>query len=282
MAKRGMFSVSNLMKEREANSNIASLFLNQLEKTIVELEEDRKPSTYYAPSSLHCVRQMYFKRKGFPEEEEIKDPSFIGICESGTDRHERIQKALLKMKELGYDFEYYDVETYVKEHGLKDIEIKSKRGMETHCINTRYNLSFMTDGILKYLPTGEFFVFEFKTEVSQKFNFRDDNDIMHEPQGCCYALSFNIDNVIYLYEDRNFCNKKPFIFKADKALTKLLVTDKIDRCEYYLEKNEVPPKVTDIEVDRNFKESTHKPGTTRPVDKVCRYCKYRKECSKWL
>ena len=40
---RGMFSVSNLKKEQEANKNVASLFLNKLENAIVKLEPEYKP-----------------------------------------------------------------------------------------------------------------------------------------------------------------------------------------------------------------------------------------------
>ena len=122
---RGLFSVSNLVKEKEANKNVASLFLKRIEEAIVKLEPEYKPSIYYKPSSLVCLRQMYFTRKGIPPEDEIKDPSFIGICESGSDRHNRIQNVLSHMKDLGMEFEYIDVETYVKEHNLTDIEIKA-------------------------------------------------------------------------------------------------------------------------------------------------------------
>ena len=141
---RGMFSVSNLIKEQEASKNVASLFLKRINEAIVKLDPDKKPSNYYKPSSLMCVRQMYFTRKGVKPEEEMKDPTLIGICESGTDRHDRIQRVLASMKELGMEFEYVDVETYVRENDLRDIEIIERKGMETKCFNKRYNISFLT------------------------------------------------------------------------------------------------------------------------------------------
>ena len=149
---RGLFSVSNLVKEREANKNVASLFLKRINEAIIKLDPSKKPSNYYKPSSLMCMRQMYFTRKGIQPEEEAKDPTLIGICESGTDRHDRIQHVLAAMKDLGMEFEYIDVETYVKEHNLVDIEIKEKKGMETKCFNKRYNISFLTVGIIRYIP----------------------------------------------------------------------------------------------------------------------------------
>ena len=72
---RGLFSVSNLIKESEASKNIASLFLRRIEEAYVKLEPDYKPSIYYKPSSLVCIRQMYFTRKGIEPEKEIVPPA---------------------------------------------------------------------------------------------------------------------------------------------------------------------------------------------------------------
>ena len=156
---RGLFSVSNLIKKEEASKNIASLFLQRIEEAYVKIQPPYKPSIYYIPSSLVCLRQMYFTRKGIDPEEEYKTASGIGILESGTDRHDRIQHVLDAMKNRGMEFEYIDVETYVKEHNLADIEIIEKKGMETKCFNKRYNMSFLTDGIIKYIPENKYFIF---------------------------------------------------------------------------------------------------------------------------
>ena len=126
---------------------------------------------------------MYFTRKGIEPEKENKTASGIGILESGTDRHDRIQHVLDSMKDLGMEFEYIDVETYVKEHNLSDIEIIEKKGMETKCFNKRYNMSFLTDGIIKYLPENKYYIFEFKTEISQKFQSREKEELLHIVEG---------------------------------------------------------------------------------------------------
>ena len=78
---RGLFSVSNLIKKEEASKNIASLFLQRIEEAYVKLQPPYKPSIYYKPSSLVCLRQMYFTRKGIDPEEEYKTASGIGILE---------------------------------------------------------------------------------------------------------------------------------------------------------------------------------------------------------
>lgn len=277
---RGLFSVSNLVKEQEASKNIASLFLKRIEEAIVKLEPDYKPSIYYKPSSMICLRQMFFTRKGVTPEDEAKSPSFIGICESGSDRHDRIQRVLDQMKQLGMEFEYIDVETYVKEHNLADIEILSKKGMETHCFNKRYNISFFTDGIIKYIPENKYFIFEYKTEVSQKFAKRDEEELVHRTQAAAYALSFGIEDTLFVYEDRNFCNKKSFHYNVTEEDKQEKVIKKIKTCEKYLKEDKVPPKVTNKDIDPTFIGGQDR--LTGPSAKICQYCKYKGECQKYL
>lgn len=277
---RGLFSVSNLIKEREAQGNIASLFLKRIEEAVVKLEPEIKPSIYYKPSSLICMRQMYFTRLGIEQEEEKKSAAGIGICESGTDRHDRIQRVLAQMKNLGMEFEYIDVETYVKEHNLTDIEIKDKKGMETKCFNKRYNISFLTDGIIRYIPTNKYFIFEYKTEVSMKFRNRTEEEMVHRTQAACYSLSFGIDDTLFVYENRDVCEKKAFHYHSDYNEQKAKVIDKIKTCEEHLKNGKVPPKLTNKDIDPNFIGG--KDRVSGPSAKICQYCKYKKECSKYL
>lgn len=277
---RGLFSVSNLVKDREANKNVASLFLKRIEEAVVKLEPEYKPSNYYKPSSLICLRQMYFTRKGIPPEDEVKNASFIGICESGSDRHDRIQRVLSQMKDLGMEFEYIDVETYVKEHNLADIEIKEKKGMETHCFNKRYNISFFTDGIIKYIPENKYFIFEYKTEVSMKFNKREEEELIHRTQAAAYALSFGINDTLFVYEDRNVCNKKAFHYHVTEEDKRQKVVYKILNCEKYLAEDKIPPKLKNTDIDPNFVGGQDR--LTGPSAKICQYCKYKEECYKHL
>lgn len=277
---RGLFSVSNLIKKEEASKNIASLFLQRIEEAYVKIQPPYKSSIYYKPSSLVCLRQMYFTRKGIDPEEEYKTASGIGILESGTDRHDRIQHVLDAMKNLGMEFEYIDVETYVKEHNLADIEIIEKKGMETKCFNKRYNMSFLTDGIIKYIPENKYFIFEFKTEISQKFQTREHEEVIHQSQAACYALNFGIPDTLFVYEDRNFCNHKAFHYHVTEEDKKFKVTDKIEKVEQYLKEDKVPPKITNKDIDPNYVGG--KDRVTGPSAKICQYCKFKEHCNKYL
>lgn len=277
---RGLFSVSNLIKKEEASKNIASLFLQRIEEAYVKIQPPYKPSIYYKPSSLVCLRQMYFTRKGIDPEEEYKTASGIGILESGTDRHDRIQHVLDAMKNLGMEFEYIDVETYVKEHNLADIEIIEKKGMETKCFNKRYNMSFLTDGIIKYIPENKYFIFEFKTEISQKFQTREHEEVIHQSQAACYALNFGIPDTLFVYEDRNFCNHKAFHYHVTEDDKKFKVTNKIEKVEQYLKEDKVPPKITNKDIDPNYVGGQDR--VTGPSAKICQYCKFKEHCNKYL
>ena len=99
---------------------------------------------------MNCIRNMWYQVNGSDQDDGQTTYSLIGICNSGSDIHERIQKAVCAMKDNGMDCEYVDVETYVKDNGLKDIDIVSKQGMETKLYHKKYNMSFLCDGIIKY------------------------------------------------------------------------------------------------------------------------------------
>lgn len=133
-----------------------------------------------------------------------------GICESGTDGHIRILQAIENMKNvLNIDVEYIDVAEFVKQRNLTDLEIREKSGMETKLYHKKLNMSFMTDGIIRY--KGKYFIFEFKTETSDKFYQRKGVDKKHYNQATAYSIAFKLDKVLFIYENRNTLDKKAYI-----------------------------------------------------------------------
>lgn len=247
---------------------VEDLFLHDLEKTIVVSEHSSRQkkviSTHYKPSALNCLRQMfYYKRGEEVDGTQTRDASMVGILQCGTDRHERLQAAMVKMKELTDGrWEYVDVATFIKEKKIKNVVVKGKNGIETKCYNKVYDLSFQCDGILKYTDTSGkvfYFILEIKTETSRKFWARRDYDDKHVNQGVCYSLSFGIDSVLFLYECRDDCNKKPYIFKVETK-DKDRVVAQMANCDAFLKANRLPPKHT---------------NTT-----LCKWCDYRGRCRK--
>lgn len=262
MARSGaLLNVLNLVNAEVEELPIEQQFLNDL-KASIELQDQKsgyKPSKTYKPSSMHCIRNMYFQIKGAEQEGNRASSELIGICESGTDRHERIQDAVASMVENGIDCEYCDVGEYVSTHNLPDIEIKSKQGNETKLYNKELNISFLCDGIIRY--KGKYYILEIKTETANKFWDRKGVNPDHYLQGTAYSLSLGIDDVIFLYECRDTCIKKTFMFHVSCDMRENL-RNKILTCNKYVNWNEVPPKPQEAS------------------KKMCAYCSYAKLCER--
>lgn len=228
-----------------------------------ERDDDRnkKPSKTYSPSSMKCIRNMYYKVTG-AETETNDGYSLIGINESGSARHEMIQRYIYTMKKRGFDCEYVDVGSFILSRGLTDIIVKQQadpeKGIfETKLYNKKYNFSFLCDGIIRY--KGQYLLLEIKTEVSFKFQGRKGVDPGHLDQASAYSCMLGLDKVLFLYESRDLCLKKPYLLTVTEQ-NRIELMAKRDRCQVYVEKGVVPPK----------------PDCDR---KVCQYCPYPRRCS---
>lgn len=232
-------------------------FLKQLELTIQAGEQvtKRVRSTNYKPSALNCPRQMFYYRKGIAVDPEPTPPSLVGVAQSGTDRHKRIQDAVMAMAKQGYDCRYIDVADFVRKFKPKGTKVVGKYGAETKCYNDIYKMSFMCDGILKI--GNKYYVLEIKTESTFKFTARFGVDEKHYAQATCYSLLFGLDDVIFLYENRDTCTKKTFLFKVTEKMRQDIV-DKIGFVEKCLAENELPQG--------------------KREEKVCMYCDYKNRC----
>ena len=109
---------------------------------------------------MKCVRNMYYQVIG--EDYDESDPKYsnIGILNSGTDIHIRVQQAIEGMKDNGIDCEYIDVADFVTSRNLDYLTIREKKGMETKLYHNLLNMSFMTDGIIRY--KGKYYILEIK------------------------------------------------------------------------------------------------------------------------
>ena len=252
----------NLIDAANEELSVEQQFLNDLRASIEmnDSKNARKPSQSYKPSSMNCIRNMYFQMIGADCESDRASSELVGICESGTDRHDRIQKAVMAMKENGIDCEYIDVADYVRSHNLTDrLDIVSQQGNETKLYNKEYQMSFLCDGIIRY--KGKYYILEIKTETANKFWDRTGVNPAHLNQGTAYSVSFDIDDVLFLYECRDTCNKKAYMLHITDNMKQELVW-KILECNGYVERQVPPPKPQDA-------------GT-----KLCAYCSYSDLCKR--
>lgn len=248
----------DLIRNKVDNLPIEQCFLTDLKATVSACNPPSKRSAYFKPSSLQCMRIMYFDRIQAPIDAAMTEYSGARICETGSNSHECIQRYVSKMRELGKDWEFVDVETYIKEKQLDYLTVKSKKLFETHLIDTRYGISFLCDGILKH--AGHYYIFEIKTETDDKGLGRDEADPYHKFQSVSYSLSLGINDIIWLYEERNFCCPKAF---------HTIVTDE-DRLNLIQRFETVEQAVKDLIPPEKC--------TSR---KTCTYCPYKTECRKY-
>lgn len=261
MARNSLKGICRLIDQANEKLSPEQSFLADLKRSI-EMSADgekRKPSQTYKPSSMKCIRNMYYQRTGAEPDEELTSYCSVGISYSGTDIHLRIQNAVESMKNHGIDCEYIDVADFVKSRNLDYLEVVSKSGMETKLYHKTLNMSFMCDGIIRY--KGQYYILEIKTEASFKWTNRTDTDPSHYNQGTAYSVAFNLPKVIFLYVNRDILDMKAYMFIPTNEAKEELIGS-IEECEGYVGRLICPPKPADI--PRN----------------VCNYCSYKSQCRK--
>lgn len=261
MARQSLINIMNLLDAEKEARSVEKVFLDDLKKSI-ELSAARNkklPSLTYKPSGMNCMRASYYTITGTEPTNEETNYVLEGICNAGTDIHVRVQNAVIAMKENGMDCEWVDVEKFVKSRNLTDLEVTAHTPTETKLYNKRYNISFMCDGIVKY--KGRYYILEFKTETSYKWQTRQDVDPKHFNQATAYSLSFGIDEVIFVYITRDVLDMKSYLFKVTNDMKQNLV-GYMTTCDTYISKHQVPPK----------------PADASP--KKCQYCSYKLQCRK--
>lgn len=238
-------------------------FLTELKRSIErdELRGRRKPSNFYKPSGMSCIRNMYYVRTGAKQDETGNSYISWGICNSGSDTHERIQKAVSRMMKNGFDCEYVDVAEYVKSRNLDYLEVVGKSGVETHLHHKTLFLSFLCDGVIRY--KGKYYILEIKTESSSKWYSREGVDPVHYRQATAYSTALGIDEVLFLYINRDVFDMKAYMFNVTDEMKQDFV-GLIEECESYVNKLIAPPKPEDIS------------------RKTCEFCGYKTQCRKEL
>ena len=265
MARSSLKSVMRLLDDVNIEPAVEESFLYDLKRSIekTEYKNRRLPSQTYKPSGMNCIRSMYYQIIGVEPTDSPANYSNVGICNSGSDIHQRIQQAVLDMKGNDIDCEYINVADYVRSRNFTYLDIVKEPDFEhgdyeTKLFHKPLNMSFLCDGIIKY--KGKYYILELKTEASFKFNSRGEVDKKHYNQGTAYSLAFGIDDVIFVYINRDLLDMKSYMFHVTDEMRNELV-NKITECDSYVDSKTTPPK-------------------PEMSNKVCAYCSYKQQCDR--
>lgn len=257
--RNSLKNICRLINESTQEIPIEQQFLSDLKRSIelTDKKNKRVPSKTYKPSSMNCIRNMYYQRIG--QEPDTSDAGYclIGICNSGTDIHLRIQNAVLDMQNNGIDCEYVKVSDFVKQRKFDYLDIVDDSGVETKLFHKDLNMSFLCDGIIRYKD--HYYILELKTENSFKFVERQGVNPDHYNQGTAYSIAFNLPEVIFVYISRDNLDMKAFMFKPTDEMKQDLI-GKIDLCEQHIMNGTIPdiPQIVS--------------------KKTCQYCSYKSIC----
>lgn len=221
-----------------------------------------------SPSKLWCEVQEAFRLQGIPMEAEDRNFESFGYKESGNARHKEIQKFLKNHP----DVEWIEPEDYIKEFGLPfvasysdrvmdlvrkhpDISVKEAREIledyETGLSHTTQPLSLKLDGIIKW--KGIYYILEIKTIGKREFEKVPLDK--HQPQGIVYSFLMKIENILWVYE-----NREDFKIKA--------IVQKVREEEHQRIRNKL---------NRIIKHRDDVTLLERNLGR-CNYCRYEKHC----
>lgn len=252
---RTLLSLINMAVEQVPDNES---FLIDLKSTVAMLNPDHSASAAFKPSSLNCLRKCYFDFVQAPMDSHIADYSSVRIPETGSSSHEAIQSYVARMKECGKDCEWVRPKDWIEQNNLEYLQVLKEGEFETLLLDTRYNIRFKCDGIIKY--RGTVYILEIKTETEMKSGKRVDADLNHQNQSICYSLSLGIDKIMWLYESRDLCIPKTFITTVTSEQKSNLIMD-FETVEQAVKDGCPPP---------------------RPENrKSCQYCLYTNECKKY-
>ncbi len=271
--KSALANLHRMIQESQKEMPTEASFLADLKRS-VEMEEDNKtkrklegkiilPSQSYKPSSMNCIRNMYYQMTAEPILQSPRSYAMTRIAESGTAAHRDLQRHIMRMKDNGMQCDYIYVPDYIHSFALNHLEIltlPTEDEPETKLWDTRYNIRFKCDGIIRY--KSNYYILEIKTETSKKNMLRKQVEDKHIRQACSYSLSLGINNVIFLYEGRDFCEAKSYLFPVTNAMREEYVINPINECNHYIEIKTIPPKPINA------------------GNALCQYCDYIQSCKK--
>lgn len=237
------FRTANFAHLAKFNSAASSDFIDFYEEIIdkkVTAKNAEPKNKTFAPSSFRCPRVSWFRLRGVQPDAITKpDKTMEFIAELGTACHEIIQKNLKEA--LGDDWldvsDYLDSNPELKSAHNWDLD---KEGYETKIHLEDPPIRFACDGIIRW--KGKIYLLEIKTSEFASFDELTAPKSEHIDQIKCYATLLRINNVLVLYQDRQYGSLKCFEMTITPSDNKYIL-DKFQYVMDMVEANLAPDKL---------------------------------------
>jgi CRISPR/Cas system-associated exonuclease Cas4 (RecB family) len=211
------------------------------EKGLVYIEQGRDGRDVH-PSQIHkCLKVLYYACAGYAGYAEEKvDPRLRMIFDLGSGWHEVMQR-------YGKRGAWNDPKHYFPETKI-DPDALTFDGKPVLPLAERYWIRGSADALLEqYLITvpgiGDAsirLVHEYKTINSNQYSKLTRPKPEHKYQATMYSAVFNVPIVVYMYTNKDNCQMADFPVAFDNGIWNE-ITQKIDRVQYFVENEIVPP-----------------------------------------
>lgn len=217
------------------NSSVSSDFLaayeSYVDQKIID-ESSSVPHRTFAPSSFRCDRLQWFRLRGVtPDVIKVPDRVLEFSADIGTACHRLIQNNLVGM--LGDN--WISVDKHVESLGKINYKCTSDpNSSETFVEIDDPPFRFACDGIVKL--DDKFYLLEIKSSEYSSWNELTDPKQHHIDQVKCYCTLLDLDDVIFIYIDRQYGGLKFYEYhvhdydKADIMMRVNNVISCVDSC----------------------------------------------------
>lgn len=244
------------------SAHFLEMYESILDDEICAKSEQGPAHRTFAPSSMRCDRISWFRLRGVqPDKINNPDRTLNFTAQVGTACHEAIQKRL--SEKLGAD--WIDVQTWIDQHFefFSDYEMTlEKAGYESRIELTKpFPVRFGCDGILRF--EDKVFLLEIKTAEFSSLQDLIEPKPEHIDQIKCYSTLLHINDVLFVYQDRQYGELKCFQIEVTE-LDQLKLRERMQRVMDLVEANIAPEglPVGDAHCSQNM-------------------CPYWKKCKEW-
>lgn len=199
-------------------------YINFVQSSL-EAEASSVPNKTFAPSSMRCDRLSWFRLRGVtPDVNKNPDLALNFTAKIGTACHRIIQSNLINLLKD----DWITVPEYLKSIEFPydySLEV-SGDGLETKICISDPPINFACDGIVKY--NGSLYLLEIKTSEFNAWSDMINPKSEHIDQVLCYATLLQLDNILMIYQDRQYGGLKCYELRVAPS-QKDAVLAKLDR-----------------------------------------------------